>query len=166
MVDSAAERAAIAHLYKSIETPLSVEQFVKKWSVASKFHFNRHLTGEISFHGQRRDRVREMIDSSLSNEDANRIFAAYYAKNEAGWALFPDAMPCLKSLSGFRLGLITNGQGELQHQKLCALALSKCSNVLLFLKNSVFSSLIQKYFFTHVRPQTKYLITQLCWRSL
>jgi len=118
MDDGAAERSAATYLHKRVETPLSVEEFVSQWSMALRRHFDRYLAGEVSFQGQRRDRVRELIDSSLSDEIADRIFADYHASYEAGWALFPDAVPCLNGLPGFRLGLITNGQRDQQRRKL------------------------------------------------
>jgi putative hydrolase of the HAD superfamily len=118
MDDGAAEQSAATYLYKSIVTPLSLEQFLSQWSVALKRHFNRYLTGEVSFQGQRRDRVREVIDSSLSDAAADRMFADYHANYEAAWTLFPDVMPCLNSLSEFRVGLITNGQADQQRRKL------------------------------------------------
>ena len=118
MDDGAAERSAATHLYNNVETPLSVEEFVSKWSGTLRRHFDRYLAGELSFQGQRRERVREMIDPSLADEIADRIFADYHAQYEAGWTLFPDAAPCLDGLSGFRLGVITNGQGDQQRRKL------------------------------------------------
>ena len=36
----------------------------------------------------------------------------------AAWSLFPDVIPCLERLVGYRLGIISNGQGAQQRKKL------------------------------------------------
>lgn len=116
--DSAATRSAVVRLHGSIKASMSPEEFANRWSGALRRHFNRYLAGEISFQDQRRARVREAVDSSLPDEVADRIFAVYQETYEAGWSLFSDVLPCLDSLSSFRLGLITNGQGNQQRKKL------------------------------------------------
>jgi putative hydrolase of the HAD superfamily len=78
----------------------------------------RYSAGEISFRDQRRERLREVLDPTLADEAANRIFARFSDAYEANWTLFKDAVPCLDALSLHRIGLITNGQGQLQRRKL------------------------------------------------
>ena len=114
----AAERAAATFLYKSITASAPLEEFLGTWSEALERHFARYLTGEVSYQGQRRDRMREVVDASLSDEGADRIFAGYLACYEASWALYPDVVPCLDGLSQYRLGVISNGQGDQQRKKL------------------------------------------------
>jgi putative hydrolase of the HAD superfamily len=114
----AAERSAATFLYKSVGASVPLEEFLVKWAAALERHFARYLTGEVSYQGQRRDRVREMVDRSLSDETADRIFAGYLASYEAGWSLFSDVLPCLDSLAQHRLGVISNGQGVQQRRKL------------------------------------------------
>ena len=82
------ERSAAALLHRSIGAAASFEECLVKWTAASERHFARYLAGEVSLDGQRRDRVREMVDSGLSDEFADR------------------------------LGVISNGQGVLQRRKL------------------------------------------------
>lgn len=118
MDDGTAERSAALLLHKTTKTVGSAEEFASRWSDAMKRHFARYLAGEVSFQGQRRDRIRELIDPSLSDDAADRIFADYHANYEAGWSLFSDALPCLNNLSQFHLGLITNGQRDQQRLKL------------------------------------------------
>lgn len=118
MDDGSAERSAALLLHKTIETAVSAEEFASRSADSLKRHFARYLAGEVSFQGQRRDRMRELIDSSLSDEAADRIFADYHANYVASWSLFPDALLCLNGLSRFRLGLITNGQAHQQRWKL------------------------------------------------
>jgi putative hydrolase of the HAD superfamily len=113
-----AERRAATLLYKSVEPPFSLEEFLVKWAAALERHFSRYLAGEVSYQGQRRDRVREVVESSLSDEAADRVFADYLVTYEASWSLFSDVLPCLDSLSEHRLGVISNGQGHQQRRKL------------------------------------------------
>jgi putative hydrolase of the HAD superfamily len=114
----AAERSAATLLHKNIGASVSLEEFLAKWATSLERHFARYLAGGVSYQGQRRDRVREMVDSSLSDETADRIFAGYLANYEASWSLFADVLPCLDSLAQHRLGVISNGQGVQQRRKL------------------------------------------------
>ena len=53
--------------------------------------------------------------------------AAYQAGYEDGWRLFPDARPVLDRLRArgdLRLGVVTNGESDLQRQKLDALGIT------------------------------------------
>jgi putative hydrolase of the HAD superfamily len=114
----AAERSAATLLHKRVSAPVPLEDFLVRWATALERHFARYLAEEVSYQGQRRDRVREVVDSSLSDEAADRLFADYLANYEAGWSLFSDVLPCLDSLSQHRLGVISNGQGHQQRRKL------------------------------------------------
>jgi putative hydrolase of the HAD superfamily len=62
--------------------------------------------------------VREVVESSLSDEAANHVFSDYLANYEASWCLYSDVRPCLDSLSEHRLGVISNGHGQQQRKKL------------------------------------------------
>jgi putative hydrolase of the HAD superfamily len=115
---AAAERSAATLLYQSINAPAPVEEFLVRWGAALDHHFARYLAGEVSYQEQRRDRVREMVDAPLSDKDADRLFAGYLASYEASWSLFSDVLPCLSSLSQYRLGVVSNGQGDQQRRKL------------------------------------------------
>ena len=114
----AAERSAAAILHRSIGAPGSLEQFQMRWARALEHHFARYLSGQVTYQGQRRDRVRDVVDSSLTDEAADRVFAVYLAGYEASWSLFPDVLLCLDHLSKHRLGVISNGQGHQQRKKL------------------------------------------------
>jgi putative hydrolase of the HAD superfamily len=113
-----AERSAATLLHTSIRPPVSLEDFLVRWAVALERHFAQYLAGEVSYQGQRRNRVREVVDSSLSDQAADRIFDDYLVSYEANWSLFPDVLPCLDSLSRHCLGVISNGHGSQQRRKL------------------------------------------------
>jgi putative hydrolase of the HAD superfamily len=114
----AAARAGAMALHRHIGAPVPVEQFVSDWAAALDRNFPRYLAGELSFQGQRRERIRQVVDAALTDEAADAVFASYQEAYEAAWALFPDVLPCLETLSHGRVGVITNGQVEQQREKL------------------------------------------------
>ena len=62
--------------------------------------------------------MREVIDSSLTDDAADLVFSDYLAAYEEAWRLFPDVLPCLDRLTEFRLGIISNGDERGQRNKL------------------------------------------------
>jgi putative hydrolase of the HAD superfamily len=114
----AAARAGAAALHRSLAAAAPVEQFVTAWAAALDRNFPRYLAGELTFQGQRRERIREVVDGGLTDEAADAVFAGYQEAYESAWTLFPDVLPCLDALSDGRVGIISNGQVEQQHQKL------------------------------------------------
>jgi putative hydrolase of the HAD superfamily len=115
---TAAFRMATEVLYESVASPLSLEQFHLAWSASLRRQFDRYLAGELSYDQQRLARVREVIDPTLSDEAADRIFALYLDQYEAGWWLFPDVESALEKLPHHRMGIVTNGQVRQQRAKL------------------------------------------------
>jgi putative hydrolase of the HAD superfamily len=116
----AASRSAATFLHADIGSSVAIEEFLTRWADALERHFARYLAGEISHAEQRRERLRELVDPTLTAEAADRIFAGYLARYEAGWMLFPDVLPCLNGLAEYRLGVISNGEGLQQRRKLVA----------------------------------------------
>ena len=119
------ERAAATALHRIAAVTRPLGDFVAAWSDALERNFGRYLTGELSYEGQRRARVREAVDPALTDEAADRLLAHYLDAYLAGSALFPDALPCLDRLAGHhRLGIISNGQTDHQRAKLarCGIA--------------------------------------------
>jgi putative hydrolase of the HAD superfamily len=110
--------AATATLYRTIDSPLSLEQFSATWTASLRRHFDRYLAGELSYDEQRRARVREVIDGTLSDDAVDQVISVYLASYEAHWSLFPDVESALDKLSGHRLGVVTNGQVYQQRLKL------------------------------------------------
>jgi putative hydrolase of the HAD superfamily len=119
LVDHAtAARAGAVALHGHVRARAPVEQFVTAWSAALDRNFPRYLAGELTFQGQRRERIREVVDAALTDEAADHVFAGYQSAYEAAWSLFPDVAACLDRLSRCRIGVISNGQVEQQHEKL------------------------------------------------
>lgn len=105
-------------LYRCVGPAASLEDFSRRWSASQRRHYDRFLAGEISHDEQRRARTRDVVGSTLSDAEADDVFAVYHDAYEAAWTLFPDVLPCLERLSGYRLGVISNGQRQQQMTKL------------------------------------------------
>ena len=106
---------------------LSLEDLRLRWSELLNLHFARYLAGEISMQEQRRARVLDLFRSTQLNltlADADAVFAVYEQRYRESWTAFPDAMPALSALSGYELGVLTNGDLAQQTQKLQATGLA------------------------------------------
>jgi len=94
---------------------------VDRWREAQDRHFPRHLSGELTFQGQRRARVRDMLDDAdLDDETADRWFAGYNELFEAGWQRYDDVLEVLDRLAarGLHVGIVTNVGADHQRRKL------------------------------------------------
>jgi putative hydrolase of the HAD superfamily len=87
---------------------LTEDEFLTRWHQAAERHFAAFAAGQCSYQEQRRRRIRDLFGAWLSNEEADALFAVFLAEYERGWALFPDALPCLDALQGETLGVISN----------------------------------------------------------
>ena len=119
-----ADRKAATCLYENIGSQKSLPEFLTAWDTAQERHYARYSAGEISFQEQRRERLREVIDPTLTDTAADRIFAQFVAAYEANWLLFDDVLPCLNRLYTHRIGIITNGDGKLQRRKMANAGIS------------------------------------------
>jgi putative hydrolase of the HAD superfamily len=115
---TAAVRHGVTALHATLASPPELSVLLGSWTDAMRQHFPRYLRGETSYEEQRRARMRQTIDASLSDAHADTIFATYFSAYESAWSLFPDAIPCLDALAGHRLGIISNGNGNEQRSKL------------------------------------------------
>jgi putative hydrolase of the HAD superfamily len=105
--------------------PVSPEEFATRWRMATEKHTRRYLSGELSFQGQRRERLKELFAHHriLSNAEADTLFETYLDSYEKNWTLFSDVEFCLDQLAGTRLGIISNGQAYQQRRKLIHMGL-------------------------------------------
>ena len=117
-----AERAAALTFQKEhpevfTESP---EKFVERWHTVAEKYIKRHIDGEFSFREQRRIRLKELFGHhrQLSDADADGLFESYLRHYENNWKLYDDVLDCLEELSGYGLGIISNGDSEQQRQKL------------------------------------------------
>jgi putative hydrolase of the HAD superfamily len=116
--DSGATKAAAEVLRKRFRPEIGCREFIAAWESSIDVHCPRFLAGDLSFQGQRRERVRDCIDRSIDDVRADEIFGAYLEAYEASWEVFPDVRPGLKTLGGYDLGVISNGQSDQQRKKL------------------------------------------------
>jgi putative hydrolase of the HAD superfamily len=126
--NSAAERAAAGKFYDLHKDVLQepIGDFVDRWQVITEHNVQRYLAGELTFQGQRRERLRQVFagKKTLSEAEADTIFETYLHLYENSWILFPDVKDCLNELSGLHLGIISNGDAVQQKQKLKALGIA------------------------------------------
>jgi putative hydrolase of the HAD superfamily len=119
-----AERAAACqflHSFRSLFPTDSWKQFADRWQAVAERHLTDYLAGRLSFTEQRRARMRELFSTvgvTLTDSDADRVFETYVRHYEKSWRPFPDVVPCLDRLNGFRLGIISNGDRDQQFHKL------------------------------------------------
>jgi putative hydrolase of the HAD superfamily len=100
----------------------SVADALERWRVATEFHWARFSAGEVSFEGQRLDRVRLFLDRELTDNEADDWFRRYKAHYERAWALFPDVLPVLDALAAtHRHAVLSNSSLTVQDRKLRAL---------------------------------------------
>lgn len=98
----------------------TVPEFCLRWRMLREKHLPPFLNGSISFREHRRRRVRELfIDGAgLTDREADERFEHFSEEYRRAWQLYDDVLDCLSSLSGKRLGILSNGNSEQQRQKL------------------------------------------------
>lgn len=128
LVQETKAREAAARALRSVATnagsPESERSFLDHWSAATVKHFDRYVRGEISFEQQRRERIREVIDSQLSDTEADRLLEQYVSVYQANWSLFPDVNEFFDRHSALRIAIVTNGQAQQQRAKVRAVGLT------------------------------------------
>jgi putative hydrolase of the HAD superfamily len=125
---SGAQRTAIVDYLASLGLDHDAAA-VDRWRAAEERHFSRHLTGELSFLGQRRARVREMLarhgGADLDDPSADAWFAGYATRFEAAWTAYDDVRAALDMIAAhdLALGIVTNVDANHQRRKLALVGL-------------------------------------------
>ncbi|MFC5216243.1 HAD family hydrolase [Streptomyces coerulescens] len=97
----------------------SVQQALSRWREITDVQWRRFSAGEVSFEGQRWDRVRVFLGEELSDAEADAWFQRYIGHYEAAWALFPDVLPALDALAAsHRHAVLSNSSIHVQDRKL------------------------------------------------
>lgn len=122
---SKAMQSAAAELWKTVRSEIPLEEFLPVWASSLERHYARYLQGELTFQEQRRARIRDVIDPSLTDLAADKTFDAYFTCYKENWSLFADARLCLETLRRHRLGVISNGRSEDQRLKLINTGISE-----------------------------------------
>ena len=119
--DEAAMKAAVQAFYQTHRSSLVDEEisaFAQRWGRASKKHWQRFVNGELTFVGQQRERVREVLSLNFSDEAADRAFAPYLNAYEAAWRCFDDVAPFLEATRRWPKLAVTNGARLQQKAKM------------------------------------------------
>ena len=119
--EAAAARELLAAYHDSLGRSYSVRGFCQLWDFLRDKHALPFFSGLISSEEQRRRRVRDLfahLGVELSAREADDCIALYASHYRRHWSLFDDVLPCLRSLSGHRIGIISNGSTEQQKHKL------------------------------------------------
>ncbi|MCX5194140.1 HAD family hydrolase [Streptomyces sp. NBC_00249] len=90
------------------------------WRRLTDRNWERFSAGEVTFEGQRQDRVREFLGApAMTAAEATAWFGRYVEHYKAAWALFPDALPVLDALAAtYRHGVLSNASATIQEPKL------------------------------------------------
>ncbi|GAA3376317.1 HAD family hydrolase [Streptomyces racemochromogenes] len=95
------------------------------WRRITELNWARFAAGEVTFQGQRQDRVRDFLGRpAMASSQADAWFDRYVEHYRAAWALFPDVLPALDALAGtHRHGVLSNSSAANQDPKLRHLGL-------------------------------------------
>ncbi|MFE2419304.1 HAD family hydrolase [Streptomyces hokutonensis] len=110
----------------------SLAEALERWRVATEFHWARFSAGEVTFEGQRLDRVRHFLDRELTDAEADDWFRRYKTHYETAWALFPDVLPVLDTLAAsHQHAVLSNSSLTVQDRKLRTLGVHDRFEVIL-----------------------------------
>ena len=100
----------------------TVEQVLARWREITDQQWARFSAGEVTFEGQRRERIRVFLGKDLTDAEADAWFRRYRTHYETAWALFPDVLPVLDALAAsHRHAVLSNSSIHVQDHKLRAL---------------------------------------------
>jgi putative hydrolase of the HAD superfamily len=124
LLDNAgATRRAVDALRDHLQLDEAIAEFRSRWFASTERHFDRFIAGHVDFQGQRRARIRDALQTTVSDASADELFAVYQSSFEQSWRLFDDVLPCLDALGQHRLGVVTNGNSAQQRHKLARLGI-------------------------------------------
>lgn len=123
-----AERDALLQLLETelkLDPKPSFRDFVRVWRTAADDYLQRFLDNKMSFEDQRIQRFEAVYTAFNQNcppGEAKRLHEAYVALYRKQWRAFEDTKPALEALkaAGYRLAVITNGDGAQQRAKMVA----------------------------------------------
>jgi len=124
LVDHSSAMQTGAHvLANAAHLGTAPHDFAARWKTIHAEKYPRYLRGEIKYEDMCRQRIWEAIDSSLSPEAADLLFATYMNAYHDAWRLFDDVVSCLTALRMYRLGVVSNGRATEQRKKLKVLGI-------------------------------------------
>jgi putative hydrolase of the HAD superfamily len=128
-----AASAGAAHFHSVFREKLDqdLEPFIERWHAVAEKYFQSNYLLECSLEEQRRLRMRALFPDPITDPEADQSFQVYLESYRQHWELYPDVLPCLASLQGRQLGLITNGDGPGQRAKVEKLGLGPYLSVVI-----------------------------------
>jgi putative hydrolase of the HAD superfamily len=136
LIDHASASAAASLIFFdqfSAAVPFTRQQFPAAWEKILHKHFDRFCRGEISVWEQRRARMRDVFAApSLSDDEADSRYRIFVREYETFTQPYDDVTPCLRALTGTRMGIISNGTRDQQIGKLRRAGLLQYFSVMVF----------------------------------
>ena len=126
-----AERDALQRLYEQdlqLEPKPPFHVFLRDWRNVADDYLQRFLDNQLGFDEQRIQRflaLYQKYGQTCPRAEAERLHLAYAARYREQWRAFEETVPALQAAKarGYRLAVITNGDGEAQRGKLKATGL-------------------------------------------
>lgn len=97
------------------------DKFKEVWVKYSDKNFEKFLNKEYTFEQQRAMRIIDVyneFNKQIAYDEALIKFKDYLETYESSWKAYEDVIPCLNMLSGYKLGVISNGDYKQQMGKL------------------------------------------------
>jgi putative hydrolase of the HAD superfamily len=104
---------------------MAQDEFIRLWE--RTIFSNMSKTASMSFMDHGPTSVQDLLRNlgrEVPLQEAEHEFMRHLQSYEANWRLFDDAVGCLDALHDFHLGIVSNGDGAIQHAKLKRLDLS------------------------------------------
>jgi putative hydrolase of the HAD superfamily len=93
--------------------------FPNLWHELMLKYYQEFLNGRMSYHDQRRNRIRTIFqDQTIANDQADELYSIYKNIYEENWQLFDDVIPFLEKYTNNGFVAITDGQQAQQENKL------------------------------------------------
>jgi putative hydrolase of the HAD superfamily len=126
---STSARAGLEAFLQHLGTA-STDELARAWFQLEQTTYDRFLAHELSFHEQRRERLRQFLPLTgravpATDRLLDGLFDVYLQNYQTAWAAFPDAGPALQSLhdGDMTVGVITNGNHRQQTLKVSRIGL-------------------------------------------
>lgn len=108
------------HAVPACTTANEVQQ---RWAELTQMHWRAYRSGALSLDGQRRERVRGLLQRPLPDDEADAVFAVYLAAYRAHWRVLPGVPEFLQRTRHLPRAVVSNGERGQAHRKLEALGL-------------------------------------------
>lgn len=125
---------AVSHGLRSLMERLGHPSFSAAralWDVQGILSTSAYLAGRIPQSEVRRQRLRALATqaghSHISDQHCDELYQRYLDAHRSAWRAFDDVAPTLNQLAqrNVRLGVVTNGSQDRQHDKLASLNLAR-----------------------------------------